>query len=313
MKRSTFALVFVLVFVAVAVHLAVSWQDFAVLAKNGFLYDDSFYAFQIARNIAEGQGPTFDGVTNTNGFQPLYVALLVPLYWLFGPDPILPIHAGLTLLALFTTLTACFLFLIAKRYVSETIAVFVALVWAVSPIVIKQSANGLETALALFLFAWSVYYYLDRVRSNPNPPRLAFAKLGLLLGLTALARVDEIFLALAMALDYLLLVRRKRITPALVFKNVSTAAVVAFLVYLPWMVYGVVAVGSPLQESGVATRFLSIAYAPFFDMDSGDVAAGGTSLSFIWHHVVHSLKVQRTGSPSPRFRTLPVSSRQSRQ
>lgn len=297
MKRSTLALVAVLVVVAVSLHLAVSWQDFAVLAKNGFLYDDSFYAFQIARNVAEGNGPTFDGATYTNGYQPLYVALLVPIYLLFPSDPILPVHAGLTLLALFTVLTALLLFLTARRYVSDTIAVFVAFVWAVSPIVIKQSANGLETALALFLFACSVYYYLDRIRSRPAPPRLAFFKLGLLLGLAALARVDEVFLALAMALDYLVTMRKRGAAPVAVLKNVGSAAGTAFLVYLPWMVYGVVAVGSPLQESCAATRFLSIAYAPFFDVGSSDLAADGPSVSFIWSHIVHSISILKMAPP----------------
>ena len=293
MKRSTFVLVFILVFVAGAVHLAVSWQDFAVLVDYAHTDD----AFQIARNIAEGNGPTFDGATYTNGFQPLYVALLVPLYLLFGSNPILPVHAGLTLLALFTVLTAYLLFLITRRYVSETIAAFVALVWAVSPIVVKQSANGLETALALFLFASSVYYYLDRIRSNPNPPRLGFVKLGLLLGLAVLARVDQVFLAFAMALDYLFAVRRRNAQPVAVFKNVGSAASTAFLVNLPWMVYGVIAVGSPLQESGAATRFLSIAYAPFFDVGSRDLAANGPNLAFIWGHVVHSVSILKLAPP----------------
>ena len=112
---------------AAALHLSVAWQDFPSLAKNGFLYDDSFYAFQIARNIAQGLGPTFDGVTLTNGFQPLYVFLLVPLFWLAGGDPVLPIHAGLTLLALFTVATAWLLFRIARRYVGDGVAAFVAL------------------------------------------------------------------------------------------------------------------------------------------------------------------------------------------
>ena len=77
-------------------HLSVLWQDFATLAKNGYLYDDSFYAFKIAQNIASGHGATFDGVHPTNGFQPLYVFLLVPLFWLFGSNLVAPIYAAKT-------------------------------------------------------------------------------------------------------------------------------------------------------------------------------------------------------------------------
>ena len=76
---STGLLLIVLVF-----HTSVAWQDFGTLASNGYLYDDSFYAFNIARNIAEGNGASFDSIHPTTGFQPLYVFLLVPVYMICG-------------------------------------------------------------------------------------------------------------------------------------------------------------------------------------------------------------------------------------
>ena len=41
-----------------------------------YLSDDAFYYFQVAQNLAAGQGPTFDGLTRTTGFHPLYALLL---------------------------------------------------------------------------------------------------------------------------------------------------------------------------------------------------------------------------------------------
>ncbi len=47
--------------------------------------DDSFYYFQIARNLAEGQFSTFDGgITRTNGYHPLWLVLIAPFYWVFS-------------------------------------------------------------------------------------------------------------------------------------------------------------------------------------------------------------------------------------
>ena len=44
--------------------------------------DDSFYYFQIARNLAAGQFSTFDGgITQTNGYHPLWLLLITPFYW----------------------------------------------------------------------------------------------------------------------------------------------------------------------------------------------------------------------------------------
>src|SRR5687768_7036872 len=41
--------------------------------------DDSFYYLRIAENVANGLGPTFDGVEPTNGFHPLWMGLLSAL------------------------------------------------------------------------------------------------------------------------------------------------------------------------------------------------------------------------------------------
>ena len=50
-------------------------------------YDDAFYYFQIARNLAEGKFSTFDGgLTRTNGYHPLWLFLITPFYWVFDKE-----------------------------------------------------------------------------------------------------------------------------------------------------------------------------------------------------------------------------------
>ena len=46
-------------------------------------YDDAFYYFQIAYRMAEGEFSTFDGITRTNGYHPLWLFLITPFYWAF--------------------------------------------------------------------------------------------------------------------------------------------------------------------------------------------------------------------------------------
>ena len=49
--------------------------------------DDSFYYFQIARNLAEGKFSTFDGgITRTNGYHPIWLFLITPFYWMFDKE-----------------------------------------------------------------------------------------------------------------------------------------------------------------------------------------------------------------------------------
>jgi len=276
------------IFVALALHLFVAWQGFATLARNGFLYDDSFYAFQIARNIANGVGATFDGTTLTNGFQPLYVFMLVPIFAVFGSEPTLPVHLALTLLALFTVATSILLYRIARRYMSEGVAVGCAAVWVLSPVAIRQTAGGLETAVAAFFFAAAIDYYLSRLRPHSDAPRGVFVRMGLLLGLATLARIDLAFLGLAMALDFLLVARQRgRLDLTGLFSTAGTA----LLVCAPWLIFGMVAVGSPFQQSGPATRFLSIVYAPYFQTGPPTLMHDGPNAAFMWTHLVHAFSV----------------------
>lgn len=297
MNRRHTAVAIGLLSLAAIVHLSVAWQDFPTLAKNGFLYDDAFYAFEIARNVADGHGPTFDQEHLTTGFQPLYVFILAVFYLVAGSSLTLPIYMSLSLMAALTVATAWLLYRIARRYVADWVALTVMGVWVLSPLAIRQTANGMETALALFMFALCVRYYLERIRSHPFPSRKSFITLGVLLSLAVLARLDQIFLALAMALDYLVVARRRAaVEPGARAANVAVSGVGAafvagIVVYLPWLIYSVVATGSPLQESGAATRFLSVAYAPIYQNGSASLLDRGPDAAFVWSHVVHSFSV----------------------
>ena len=53
------------------------WQD----APFALTFDDAFYYFGIARNVAHGHGSTFDGIDPTNGYHPLWMLIAVPFFW----------------------------------------------------------------------------------------------------------------------------------------------------------------------------------------------------------------------------------------
>ena len=49
--------------------------------------DDGFYYFQIAWNMAQGRFSTFDGgITQTNGYHPLWLFLITPFYWFLDKE-----------------------------------------------------------------------------------------------------------------------------------------------------------------------------------------------------------------------------------
>ena len=57
--------------------------DVVNLHRDAF-FDDAFYYFEIARNMAAGKFSTFDGgITRTNGYHPVWLLLVTPFYWVF--------------------------------------------------------------------------------------------------------------------------------------------------------------------------------------------------------------------------------------
>jgi len=61
---------------AVWLVIVVAWRD----APFALTFDDAFYYFGIARNVAHGHGSTFDGIDPTNGYHPLWMLIAVPFF-----------------------------------------------------------------------------------------------------------------------------------------------------------------------------------------------------------------------------------------
>ncbi|MBS1848639.1 MAG: hypothetical protein JST73_10215, partial [Actinobacteria bacterium] len=81
------------VVVAAVIRAVVLWRPVAVLDRV-FVLDDTYYTLGIARSMAHGHGPTTDGHTLTNGFQPLLAFVMVPVYW-FTNNPDAGLRADL--------------------------------------------------------------------------------------------------------------------------------------------------------------------------------------------------------------------------
>ncbi|HEU5179908.1 MAG TPA: glycosyltransferase family 39 protein [Candidatus Polarisedimenticolia bacterium] len=239
-------------------RLALAWAPFSYLAERGPLIDDAFYSFSIARNLAAGHGPTADGIHETSGFQPLYTFALVPLYAVSSPGSPLPIHLALTLLALAGAASGWFVYRIARRVATRRGALFATLLWCASPYFLSQGTNGLETGLFGLCFLAALDFHLGHARPDPSHRNLAL--LGLLLGVTVLARVDGVLLAVAIAADFLL----RRVSIASRLRQVGLVAAVALATVSPYVAFLVSRFGVLLPESGKAVRNLSLFYGTTF-------------------------------------------------
>ena len=139
-------------------------------------YDDSFYYFQIAYNLAQGKFSTFDGgITQTNGYQPVWLLLITPFYWLFDKEA-----------ALFG-IKALEIMLVAGGVAVIAVAAWLSrlawpLLFAALPMLYRyphQLLGGLETAIAMFTLALLILavclYMRDPARWKWHIAALAFA------------------------------------------------------------------------------------------------------------------------------------------
>ena len=98
-----------------ALRLGLIWTGWC---DNRVVADDAFYYFTIARHLAAGHGATFDGLAPTNGFHPLWLLLLTPVFALTGvlrAGSWVGVHLALSLCALLDIASGALLWRLLRR------------------------------------------------------------------------------------------------------------------------------------------------------------------------------------------------------
>jgi hypothetical protein len=223
----------------------------------GLLEDDHYYYAIVADNLIRAGKLTYDGATTTNGFHPLWfaiVALLRVLFGRFGP-------------AFFVALTAVSVVAIVTSY--ELGRIFALRLGASRGTAVVASAaysfgtgqlltNGMECVIAVPLFLWLL---IELAQPGPVTVRRA-AKLGFISSLAILARLDIALLVPLFIIAFIVIVR----PPIARFLRLFIAFCAAGLLVPVYAITNFVLVGSPLPVSALAKRLItapgfSIAYA----------------------------------------------------
>jgi len=209
------------------------------------LADGAGYYLQIARHAAHGKWFTFDGVNPTNGFHPLWMIALVPVFKAVEATPEAYFRAaGLLVVGLLTL--ASFLFHRALRRMVPPLAAAVAgagfLVFAFA------NLNLMESAIFLVFVAGLLLYGVSSLATSRITSARAFG-FGLLLGGVILCRLDAGFLAVAIGVAGLAEVARatEKQDPLRVLVLVVLGACV---VVLPYLLLNYARFGSPVPVSG---------------------------------------------------------------
>jgi 4-amino-4-deoxy-L-arabinose transferase-like glycosyltransferase len=224
-----------------------------------YMTEDGYLMQTVARNMAIGLGmSTAEGTIATNGVQPLATYLFAALHWFAGGDK----TEGIVLVTLLSTLIAAvsawLLALVARQVFSglpqaRELAGLAAALWFAAPLITRHSMNGLETGLYQASILLATGYYLARFSGRELPTWGSRLLLGVLLGLTFLARNDAVFFIAALLFAHLVLspegrtdTMGRRLIDALV------AGVISIVVASPWLIHNYLGFGSIVPISGTA-------------------------------------------------------------
>jgi hypothetical protein len=190
-RAATAASAFILIYALYACVQFALLDDVPHLLSR--IADDASYYTTIARNVASGRGATFDGLHPTNGFHPLWLLMLVPLFLLHGTP-----ETMIRLVTLLQTILLSFAYLVflhtQRRLFSPPAAALSAILFV--PLVFLPSINGMETALLILtlVILYAYGFHISQLGFNWRRATL----LGVIVGFVLLTRLDMVFIPLAL-------------------------------------------------------------------------------------------------------------------
>lgn len=226
--------------------LALAFRQDVSIANNP-LQEDGYYSLSVARNLALGNGCTVDGVLPTSGFQPLVTTLSSLCFFASGGDRILGLRFYLIFSLVVSAIAASMFARLIARLVPKDVTrrwlPAMELGYLTSLYVFTLHFNGLETGMLLLGYELLALHVLAM---PTEPSRGWMTRLGVLLGLMILTRIDVLIPA-AFLLAWLMLLRTSAKRVSVVF-----AAVPLVLIIMPWFGYVYRTFGTFMPSGGAA-------------------------------------------------------------
>jgi len=195
--------------------------------------DDFYYYLTTAKNFISLGSTTFDKISPTNGFQPLWFLIITLIYFIFQNNLIFNI-----LIILLIFIFSFFTYLNIKKYLQKNNfqnieSNFIASL--VGYLSLFFSKNGMEISLATFFFSWSLLYL--------NKNILIFCLLSFF---TFLSRLEFLIFYFILLIDECL-IKKKIFKIDFFLKILLLPTLIIFYILINLYFYGI-----PLPESGIA-------------------------------------------------------------
>lgn len=232
-----------------ALAVVVRWQiitlDFNSLLTS-YLADDAFYYYKIAANIFSLHRITYDGEGLSNGFHPLWMAMIVPFYTPAQDGVGFVVRVQWLMLALHVlSVVALYLTLLRLRS-GWLVAVFATAILCVHSTFIDMQLNGLETSLNTLILLLLFNAFLT-LWLQPGCAWRRYGYFGVVAGAAFLTRTDH---AITLVVVFAALAWHSRQAVRSIWPRLFLAGVVALLLVSPWLLWNQWQFGSIVQSSG---------------------------------------------------------------
>ncbi|MCK5923567.1 MAG: hypothetical protein KAG66_21710, partial [Methylococcales bacterium] len=153
------------------------------------------------QNFANGHGSTFDGIHLTNGYQPLWQWVLVPIFTLFPNGGEAPLRLIVVLQALLSAVGTVWLYKLQRLYAKPFLAILLSLVWIAWAS--RRFVTGMESSLYMLALIGMLWYWAKHIDSRPSCSLKQLATLSWFLTMTLLGRLDSGFIVALIVLRVL--------------------------------------------------------------------------------------------------------------
>ena len=203
-------------------------------------YDDTFLYLTVARNLAAHGFPSFDGETLTNGFQPLWGAVMAATAYVIRDRDLL-LRAACLICVCLNVATGLLIIRIGQALRAAAIGWMAAVVWSCF-LMWPRSITGTEASLHGFVFALiglAAVRWWDAGADGRGRPSAWL--LGALLALNALCRLDSALVSGLIALALTRKLPRRRFVDGVIPLLLPLLAFLAAYVLTNSVIFGTAA------------------------------------------------------------------------
>jgi hypothetical protein len=256
--RKSSILLVALIIVSFLIRISIALTNVETLLEK-ILIDDSFYEFSIAKNIAYRNFGTYNGFDKTNSIHPLWI-LLISLSFLLTQNIYLAVNIILIFASVIDIFTLVIIFKFTNNIFGKKTAFMTSMLYGLNPFVFFQTLSGMEVVLNVFFIVLVFYcYYLFKKKLTLK--RILI--LSLIIGLSMLARADNLLLLIAICLHN---IWEKRHEIKLALIECFIMSLVSLLVFSPLPIWNLSNFGKITLNSYIARYNMNHGIFPFFDL-----------------------------------------------